>query len=410
MHTPPFQPGGSIGPYTLIAPVACGGMATVWRARHTALDCERALKISLDPRQDRHLRLEGVLQARLRHPTLVQALDLLHHQDRVVLVMELVLGPDIQTWLRSRGALSPAEAVTIAHRLCEGIACVHAEGVVHRDLSPRNVLMEPQKGGLASPRVVDFGISLVRSRPEPDDADARGTPRVMAPEQLINFGGVDQRADVFSLGCILQELVTGQPAFPQRESMAILRAIHNGDVAPLPAGVPEPLQRVIRRCITVEPSGRYPDAGALCDALGRLQLCQEPEEELALDDDEATAITLRPRSATEVHRLISPIVTPCPPLRAASLIVPPVAKPPEGSPSADGALQTPQTAAMPSKRPARVPLRLRAPPSPPSAPRPKIPAPPLIPRASSLPLAAGLTALMTLSALTFVLAALFTAR
>ena len=77
MRTTPFQPGQSIGPYTLIAPVASGGMATVWRARHSTLDCERALKISLDPRQDRHLRLEGVLQARLKHPALVQALDLL---------------------------------------------------------------------------------------------------------------------------------------------------------------------------------------------------------------------------------------------------------------------------------------------------------------------------------------------
>ena len=403
MRTTPFQPGQSIGPYTLIAPVASGGMATVWRARHSTLDCERALKISLDPRQDRHLRLEGVLQARLKHPALVQALDLLHHEDRVVLVMELVLGPDIQTWLSARGALSPVEAVTIAHRLCEGIACVHEEGVVHRDLSPRNVLMEPKKGGLPSPRVVDFGISLVRSRPEPDDADARGTPRYMAPEQLTNFGGVDQRADVFSLGCLLQELLTGQPAFPQRDSMAILRAIHNGDVAPLPEGLPDPLKRVIRRCITVEPSARYPDAGALCDALGRLKLCQEPEEELTLDDEEPTAISLRARSATEVVRLISPSVKfqpvpPPAPLRAETVSA---SRPSQGH----NAVTT--RASTPLKAPPRRPPRLREA----SLPQHRaVPAQPAPPRETSLSAVAGLTALMTLCAITVVLAALLTTR
>lgn len=246
MPPTPFQPGESVGPYTLIAPIAYGGDTIVWRARHGALGCERTLEIPPDPQEDRCLCLEETLQARLRHPALVQAVDLLHHQGRAVLVLELARESDLTTGLPAQGPVAAADSVTILLRLSEGFAGLHAEGVVRRDLSAQNEL-------------------------------------------------------------------------------------------------PEALKQVIRRCMSVEPDGRYPDVGTLCEALGRLQLPEEePELELELDDeneDEATEVFIRARPTPRLGVPMATIPPRIPPRRRLSTS-PPLALTPEPSPPRASPRQT----------------------------------------------------------------------
>jgi hypothetical protein len=237
MPPTPLQPGESVGPYTLIAPIASVGDTIVWRARHGALGCERTLEIPPDPQEDRCLCLEETLQARLRHPALVQAVDLLHHQGRAVLVLELARESDLTTGLPAQGPVAAADSVTILLRLSEGVACLHAEEVVHRELSAQDEL-------------------------------------------------------------------------------------------------PEALKPVIRRCMSVEPDGRHPDVGALCEALGRLQLAdEEPELELDDDDDEdeATEVFIHAHPAPRLGVQVATIPPRTPPRRRLGAS-PPRALTPEPSP------------------------------------------------------------------------------
>lgn len=178
MPPTPLQPGESVGPYTLIAPIASVGDTIVWRARHGALGCERTLEIPRDPREDRCLCLEGTLQARLRHPALVQAVALLHHQGRAALVLELARESGLTTGLAAQGPVSVADAVTILLRLSEGVACLHAEGVVHRDLSPQDELPEAPK------QVIRRCVSVEPDGRHPDiDAPCEALGRLQLPEE-----------------------------------------------------------------------------------------------------------------------------------------------------------------------------------------------------------------------------------
>ncbi|MCB9762022.1 MAG: serine/threonine protein kinase [Alphaproteobacteria bacterium] len=267
-------------------------MAAVWRIRHQQLGCDRALKVALTPQEDRRLQLEGRLQAQLRHPALISVLDMGEVEGRMALVLELVEGPSLARWMQDGGPVPSGTACRLVRQLAEGVAYVHRQGIVHRDITPRNVLLDP-RDGLLLPRLVDFGIALVRARPERPEEGCYGSPRYMAPEQLSDFGGVDQRADVFSLGCLLYELLVGHPAFPQTRTSRILAAVHAGAYAPLPIWVGPEVRRILRRCLAVDPRARFPDAGSLCEALSALP---EPSVGTSLEDAEMepTSIGLPP--------------------------------------------------------------------------------------------------------------------
>ena len=192
-----------------------GGMGAVYRARQTRIERPIALKVlALDPSDDptfaERFRREAMVLARLDHPNVVKLYDFGEREGLFFLVLELVEGTNLRT-LMQRGLLEPAQALAIVPQICEALQFAHDEGVVHRDIKPENVLIDT-KGRV---KIADFGLAKLVG------TDARevsltevdqivGTPHYMAPEQLRGSRDVDHRADIYSLGVVFYEMLTGE--------------------------------------------------------------------------------------------------------------------------------------------------------------------------------------------------------
>jgi serine/threonine protein kinase len=214
-----------------------GGMAMVYRVRHRDLGSQHALKVlSVQTRtiRERLLR-EGRMQSGLRHPNIVPVTDVVQVAQSPALVMDYIAGPDLAE-LIFRCSLSDAQADQLIRGILRGVAAAHAIGLVHRDLKPSNILVDIQ-GRAMVPRVTDFGLA----KPGPGTKDsaltrtgtAMGTPGYMAPEQIRDSSAVDARADVFSLGAILYELLARRRAFDGTDIMDIWNRVSAGNYTPL---------------------------------------------------------------------------------------------------------------------------------------------------------------------------------
>jgi serine/threonine protein kinase len=244
------------GPYRIEAELGRGGMGVVYRATHVALDAPRALKfisddLARDPAFRRRFEREARLACRIRHPNVAAVLDFGEHNGTPFLVMDLVDGEDLATILAREGALESERAAGIVEQIAGALDAAHAQGLVHRDVKPPNILVTP--GGRAY--LTDFGVSReIASATELTQADqALGTPQYMAPEQFEG-GVVDGRADVYALGCVLYQLLTGRS--PGRGQM----------YSDLPTAGAAGLDAVIRRARARRPEDRQPSAGAFAAA------------------------------------------------------------------------------------------------------------------------------------------------
>ena len=261
-----LSPGEIVERYEVVRRVGIGGMAEVYRVHHTALHTVHALKVLTLSGPGLHERMaaEGRVQASLRHPNVIHVSDVLFVRGMPALVMEFVDGPDLKAWIAERRpAIGAAEDVF--RGIVAGVAAAHAAGVIHRDLKPANVLLATV-GGVLVPKVGDFGIVKVVTDADRGHTRAgmpMGTPQYMAPEQMRDAAGVDRRADVFSLGCVLYELLTGEQAYPGTDLIDIFERIDQGRRAPLPDTVPVRLRVVVDRCLARDPSDRPPDCATL---------------------------------------------------------------------------------------------------------------------------------------------------
>lgn len=249
-----------------------GGMGAVYRARDIRLDRLVAIKVVRtesfgDPAARRRFRREAQLVARLQHPAIVAIFDFGTLPDGgAYLVMELVRGEDLRRVLQREGRLEPARTGGILTSVCDGIEAAHAEGVLHRDLKPENILLPG--GGLAA-KVLDFGVAklVVEDRGEDlarsHDASAVltaagmivGTPAYMAPEQF-HAAPADARTDVFSLGVIAYEMLTGELPFGRGSLADVVLAQARG-APPLPSGVaPAGMERAIVSALSGDPARR----------------------------------------------------------------------------------------------------------------------------------------------------------
>lgn len=221
-----LTPGAMVERYRVEGVLGQGGMATVYRVRHTTLDTVHALKI-LElgaPSLRRRLLQEGRTQARIAHANIVAVSDVIEVGGALGLLMELVRGPSLDRVL-FEGPVPWDVACKLVPGILAGVAAAHAHGVVHRDLKPANILLHRRKG-LVVPKVGDFG--LVKT--EEDAGQTRtgmtmGTPAYMSPEQIRSTKDVDQRTDVFALGAVLYELLTGSRAFDGDSTHAIHQRI-----------------------------------------------------------------------------------------------------------------------------------------------------------------------------------------
>jgi serine/threonine-protein kinase len=271
------------GRYRVDRVLGVGGMGVVVAARHVKLGERVALKLL-------HPRLLGSREAveRFQREARAAARIKSHHVARVTdvgelesgapyMVMEYLQGIDLDAWLRDRGALSVAQAVTVVLQVCEALAEAHVLGIVHRDLKPANLFCVEHGDGHFTVKILDFGISKVMD-PESDHKltavqSIMGSPIYMSPEQMQRKRNVDARSDIWSLGVILFELVTRRPPF-EAESVAELAVQIATEPTPKlrerKTDAPEALEQVIVRCLEKEREARFQNVGELAMALSDL--------------------------------------------------------------------------------------------------------------------------------------------
>jgi len=244
--------GSTVAGYRIDDLIARGGMGVVYRATHLGLERQVALKViarELADREgfrERFLR-ESRLAARLEHPALVPIYDSREVDGELIVAMRLIAGGDLRRAIDRDGPLEPARAIALLGQVAEALDTAHAAGIVHRDVKPHNVLLEGDRAYLA-----DFGLAKALGDSGVEGASVVGTVEYMSPEQWRG-GRVGPAADVYSLGCVLYEALTGIPPFARKEA----------DTEP---EMPEGLDAVIERAVSKDPADRYPSAGALIAA------------------------------------------------------------------------------------------------------------------------------------------------
>jgi serine/threonine-protein kinase len=264
--------------YLILAKLGEGGMGRVYLGEHMKMNRQCAIKVmnpNLVNDTDSATRFarEASNAARILHPNVAAVFDYGEAEKIVYLVMEFVDGEPLSTILEREGALDPRRAVDIARQIADGLGAAHELGIVHRDLKPDNVIVARSRSQREIPKVVDFGIAKAVSGLDQEGLTRSGlvigTPEYMAPEQLLG-DPVDARADVYSLGCILYQMLTGIQAFAgdTREQM-IRRRLHEAPphVREVLPGVPQQLDGVITKMLARSSSGRYANGVEVRDAL-----------------------------------------------------------------------------------------------------------------------------------------------
>jgi eukaryotic-like serine/threonine-protein kinase len=290
-----LQPGYRLDRYELLCPLAYGGMASVWLARFGGrLGFERMVVIKMilpqysqDPRFQEMFLDEARIASKIEHGNVARILDVGEHQDNYFIVMEWVDGDSLSKVLRAAEQRQQRIPLGIAMRLiADAAAGLHAAhelrdrdgthlGVVHRDVSPQNILIANN----GSTMIIDFGVAKARDRvsQETSVGQLKGKIRYMAPEQALGRA-VDHRADVWALGAMLYEMLTGTPPFDGPNEVATLHKLTSGQrPQPLPRTLPEVVRVVVERALGYEPNERFATALELNLALeGAMVEINEP--------------------------------------------------------------------------------------------------------------------------------------
>jgi serine/threonine protein kinase len=271
--------GDVVGNYRIVEPLGEGGMGTVFRAEHVVLGRPYALKVlrsrvvEKDATAAQRFLREARAAARVRHPNIVDVFDFGHLADgRPYFVMELLEGESLTDRV-ARGALEPAEVVSIARQMAMALAAVHDRGVIHADVTPGNALVVS-----ADPihvKLVDFGLAAIAGEgmAEEESDFVLGTPAYISPEQLRGLPATD-RSDQYGLGCVLFELLTGAPPYMHEEirELCLMHVQAPIPVVESPHGpLPPKLADVITTCLQKSPQARFPGMRAMLAALDEVE-------------------------------------------------------------------------------------------------------------------------------------------
>jgi len=284
--TPPtgtLAPGALIADrYRVLRKIGEGGMGVLYACLDTVLAREVAVKLmqrslAAEPLLAERLMREAVLAAQLRrHVAQVFDCGMLETGEPFI-VMELLSGRDMYAVLRASGPLTPAELSAIMLQVCDGLAEAHEKGIIHRDLKPENLFCAEQPDGSVVIKIVDFGVSTQvsgrRMRAQTNPGESVGSPQYMSPEQIANPSGVDARTDIWSLGVVMYELLTGVLPFRGPGTAQICAAVLTEPVPPISQhrrDVPPALEFIVLRCLEKDRERRFPDALQLSAALAAL--------------------------------------------------------------------------------------------------------------------------------------------
>lgn len=285
------------GKYQILDFIAKGGGGTIYRAIHKQIGRDVVLKIlhpnaalfDGDPHFATRFRREASTYGRLRHPNTVTLFDYGEHAHQghtlYFMALELVQGKTLRQVIRQSGRLAPERAVAIIEEVLRSLREAHKLGIVHRDLKPSNIMLAETEEG-ERVKVLDFGVAKVDDIVEDTSADAItrtgtvvGSPHYMAPEQ-VRSEKIDGRADIYALGCILFEMLSGQPPYGGAGIIEICAAHITKPIPTLASGglpdAPAELEAIIRKCLAKEADQRYQSADELLTALKRLRSGSEP--------------------------------------------------------------------------------------------------------------------------------------
>lgn len=281
----------SIGGYEILQETGRGGMGVVYQARQRGLGRIVALKMVLSPHDERErarFRAEAEATARLSHPNIVPIYEVGEDEGRPFLSMEFVAGTSLEKRLAT-SVLAPKDAAELLFTISGAVAYAHEQGIIHRDLKPANILLRDEGGRIKSeshaassliPKITDFGLAKIL-----DDGQARqqslaivGTPSYMCPEQSAANGIIGPAVDVYALGAILYETLTGRPPFRGPTAIDILAMVRTHEPVPpsqLTASIPRDLETICLKCLAKLPEQRYTSANDLAEDLRRF-LADEP--------------------------------------------------------------------------------------------------------------------------------------
>ncbi|MEO6726900.1 MAG: protein kinase, partial [Blastocatellia bacterium] len=296
--------------------VSRGGMGAVFEATQLGLDRPVAVKVLLpslsrDEKMQERFRREAKSAAALNHPNIIQIYDYGISDYGPYIVMEFVRGQSLQQILRN-GPLTVAQSVNLIEQICSAIASAHAAGIIHRDLKPDNIIVEEQAGGTELAKVLDFGIAKMReAQAEESDtnvsnlanltgANIIGSPAYMSPEQTMGLE-LDERSDIYALGTVLYEMLTGQTPFGKASAGAML--VHQVNTNPRPISqlrdeIPDAIEAVVMKALAKDRQFRFATTTEFAQELRcafddpaayATQMILPPTAELA--DSFATAVT-----------------------------------------------------------------------------------------------------------------------
>ena len=273
-----LTPGTSIGSrYEIVRLLGQGGMGAVYQANDKELERQVAIKViradmAANPEILRRFKQELILARQITHKNVIRIFDLGQADGIKFITMEYIEGENLQAVLRQKKKLAPAEAANILAQVCRALEAAHNEGVIHRDLKPQNIMLD--KTGRAY--VMDFGIARSMLGAGMTQTGALiGTPDYMSPEQAKGQT-LDARSDLFSIGIIFYEMLSGQVPFDADTTMGKLWKRTNEPARPLDEldkSIPKPLSEMVRKCLEIDPQKRYASAGEL---LRQIELWQGP--------------------------------------------------------------------------------------------------------------------------------------
>jgi eukaryotic-like serine/threonine-protein kinase len=305
----PLPVGERLGPYEIIAQIGAGGMGEVYKARDTRLNRDIAVKVlpehlAKDPEALARFEREAKAVAALSHPNILVLYDVGSAGSVHYAVTELLEGETLRDRLR-RGPLAWRKATELGSAIAEGLAAAHAKGIVHQDIKPGNIFLTSD----GRVKILDFGLAQIRTAPAPSEDTATlvqasqtvtGTIGYMSPEQ-VRGEKVEAASDIFSLGCVLYEVVTGRRAFEGKSVTDTMAAILKEDppaVADSENASPPELARVIERCLAKDPARRFHSAHDLAFAM----------EALSGSSERQRAAPLQPRVRWRVAAAIAVVL------------------------------------------------------------------------------------------------------
>jgi serine/threonine-protein kinase len=290
-----------LGKYEILEELGRGAFAAVYRALDSTLDREVALKILhppllTDPTFVERFQREARAMASLDHQHIAPVYEIGEAEERVYIALYLAHGPNLGEVLTEQGRFAWPETLSLLQPLCEALDYAHGRGVVHRDLKPANILLDSERG----PLLTDFGFARLMGDSSVSlslSGGILGTPAYIAPE-VWELDAAEQPADIYALGCILYEMLTGEVLFAGKTPMQAMRAHDQGPAYPetWPEDVPADIETVLNKTLARDPAARYPSASAFWHALYGL----EAQSQAAREAAEQAAVVAQWREETQV--------------------------------------------------------------------------------------------------------------